>query len=70
MAYSVLKRLLIGRPLASREFRRWWQQFLHNQTALWLKARLLFREGTVVTSVPAHVLDSGGTKTAIPTTTR
>jgi amino acid transporter len=50
--------------------RRWWQQLLHNQTALWLKARLLFREGTVVTSVPAHVLDSGGTKTAIPTPER
>ena len=35
--------------------RRWWQQLLHNQTALWLKARLLFREGTVVTSVPVLV---------------
>jgi amino acid transporter len=50
--------------------RRWWQQLLHNQTALWLKARLLFREGTVVTSVPAHVLDGGRTKTAIPTPKR
>jgi amino acid transporter len=47
---------------------RWWQQLLHNQTALWLKARLLFREGTVVTSVPAHVLESGRAKTAVPTT--
>jgi len=46
--------------------RRWWQQLLHNQTALWLKARLLFREGTVVTSVPAHVLESGRARTAIP----
>jgi len=33
----------------------WWEQFLHNQTALFLKARLLFRTGTVVTSVPVHV---------------
>jgi amino acid transporter len=49
--------------------RRWWQQLLHNQTALWLKARLLFREGTVVTSVPAHVLGSGRARTAVPTTT-
>ena len=47
--------------------RRWWQQLLHNQTALWLKARLLFREGTVVTSVPAHVLESGSTRTPVPT---
>jgi hypothetical protein len=33
----------------------WWEQLLHNQTALFLKARLLFRRGTVVTSVPTHV---------------
>jgi amino acid transporter len=33
----------------------WWEQLLHNQSALWLKARLLFRDGTVVTSVPSHV---------------
>ncbi|MDP9020526.1 MAG: DNA-binding protein, partial [Actinomycetota bacterium] len=30
-------------------------QFLHNQSALLLKARLLFRRNTVVTSVPFHV---------------
>ena len=35
--------------------RRWWEQLLHNQTALFLKGRLLFRPGTVVTSVPYHV---------------
>ena len=46
--------------------RRWWQQLLHNQTALWLKARLLFREGTVVTSVPAHVLGSGRARNRRP----
>src|SRR5439155_13446722 len=34
---------------------RWWEQPLHNQTALALKARLLFRPGTVVVSVPYHV---------------
>ncbi|MGH8999177.1 MAG: APC family permease [Acidimicrobiia bacterium] len=33
----------------------WWEQLLHNQTALFLKGRLLFREGVVVTSVPYHV---------------
>jgi len=33
----------------------WWDQLSHNQSALLLKARLLFREGTVVTSVPTHV---------------
>ena len=30
----------------------WWGQLLHNQSALFLKGRLLFRKGTVVTSVP------------------
>jgi amino acid transporter len=33
----------------------WWGQLLHNQSALLLKARLLFRKGTVVTSVPYHL---------------
>jgi amino acid transporter len=30
----------------------WWEQFLHNQSALRLKARLLFEPGVMVTSVP------------------
>jgi amino acid transporter len=30
----------------------WWQNLLHNQTALRLKARLLFEPGVTVTSVP------------------
>jgi amino acid transporter len=34
---------------------RWWQQLLHNQSALMLKARLLFRRNTVVVSVPYHI---------------
>jgi amino acid transporter len=34
---------------------RWWEHLFHNQTALLLKARLLFRPGTVVTSVPYHL---------------
>jgi hypothetical protein len=33
----------------------WTTQFLHNQTALALKARLLYRPNTVVTSVPVLV---------------
>ena len=33
----------------------WWGQLLHNQSALFLKGRLLFRKGTVVTSVPYHI---------------
>jgi len=32
----------------------WWAQSLHSQTALRLKAALLFRDNTVVTSVPYH----------------
>ena len=35
---------------------KWYQQALHNQTALRLKGALLFREGIVVTSVP-YLLD-------------
>jgi hypothetical protein len=31
---------------------RWWEQLLHNQSALRLKARLLFEQGVMVTSVP------------------
>jgi amino acid transporter len=34
--------------------RRWWEHILHNQSALILKGRLLFRKGIVVTSVPYH----------------
>jgi len=30
----------------------WWQHLLHNQDALMLKGRLLFRKDTVVTSIP------------------
>jgi amino acid transporter len=32
--------------------RRWWQHILHNQTALLVKAALLFRKNTVVADVP------------------
>jgi len=46
--------------------RHWWQQLLHNQTALWLKVRLLFREGTVVTSIPTHVIEHGRIRSPIP----
>lgn len=35
--------------------RHWWGNLLHNQNALLLKGRLLFRKGTVVTSVPYHL---------------
>ena len=33
----------------------WWDHVLHNQSALVLKGRLLFRKNTVVTSVPWHL---------------
>ncbi|HVF49854.1 MAG TPA: APC family permease [Pyrinomonadaceae bacterium] len=35
--------------------RAWWQQLLHNQTALLIKGRLLFHPNIVVTSVPHHL---------------
>ncbi|HLH72298.1 MAG TPA: amino acid permease, partial [Chloroflexota bacterium] len=34
---------------------RWWEHLLHNQTALLLKAALLFRPGVIVASVPYHI---------------
>jgi hypothetical protein len=34
---------------------RWWQNFLHNQTALALKTMLLFSKNVVVVSVPYHL---------------
>jgi amino acid transporter len=35
--------------------RHWWGNLLHGQSALLLKGRLLFRKGTVVTSLPYHL---------------
>ncbi len=35
---------------------RWWQQLLHNQTALLIKGALLFRRNVVVTDVPYHLV--------------
>jgi amino acid transporter len=34
--------------------RHWWDNFLHNQTALRLKLRLFFRPNTIVADVPYH----------------
>jgi hypothetical protein len=34
---------------------KWWQQLLHNQTALLIKGALLFRRNVVVTDVPYHL---------------
>ena len=36
---------------------RWWQQLLHNQTALLIKGAMLFRRNVVVTDVPYHLKD-------------
>jgi hypothetical protein len=46
---------VVGRP---------WQHLLHNQTALRLKARLLFEPGVMVTSVPWQLRLPGRTDTA------
>ncbi len=37
---------------------RWWEQLLHNQSALRLKGRLLFTPGVMVTSVPYQLASS------------
>ena len=36
----------------------WWEQLLHNQSALRLKGRLLFTPGVMVTSVPWQLSSS------------
>ena len=41
---------------------RWWEQLLHNQTALRLKSRLLFTPGVMVTSVPYQLTSAGRAK--------
>lgn len=39
---------------------RWWEQVLHNQSALRLKARLLFLPGVMVCAVPWQLVSSEG----------
>jgi hypothetical protein len=49
----------------------WWEHLLHNQSALRLKARLLFRSGVMVTSVPWQLRSAEQTvarDTAMPST--
>jgi hypothetical protein len=41
---------------------RWWEYFLHNQTALRLKAALFFRPGIVVINMPLHLQDRLNTR--------
>ncbi|REE71626.1 amino acid/polyamine/organocation transporter (APC superfamily) [Rhodococcus wratislaviensis] len=41
----------------------WWEQILHNQSALRLKSRLLFQPGVMVTSVPWQLNSSEKAKT-------
>ncbi|WP_327683909.1 APC family permease [Kitasatospora sp. NBC_00458] len=38
---------------------RWWEHLLHNQSALWLKSRLLFTSGVMVISVPWQLTSAG-----------
>jgi amino acid transporter len=44
----------------------WWEQLLHNQSALRLKGRLLFMPGVMVTSVPWQLTSSERLKTFQP----
>jgi hypothetical protein len=44
----------------------WWEQILHNQSALRLKGRLLFMPGVMVTSVPWQLTSSERVKTLQP----
>ena len=45
---------------------RWWEQLLHNQTALRLKGRLLFMPGVMVTSVPTSCARAGRARSGWP----
>ena len=45
---------------------RWWEQLLHNQSALRLKARLLFQPGVMVVSVPFQLQSSRRHMPAVP----
>ena len=40
----------------------WWEQLLHNQTALLIRTRLHFMTGVMVTSVPYQLKSSGRAK--------
>ncbi len=46
----------------------WWEQILHNQSALRLKGRLLFQPGVMVTSVPWQLVSSERVKARRPET--
>ena len=35
--------------------RHWWEHFLHNKTALFIRTAFLFRPNVVVTAVPFHL---------------
>ena len=40
----------------------WWEQLLHNQTALLIRTRLHFMQGVMVTSVPYQLASSDARK--------
>ena len=44
----------------------WWEQLLHNQSALRLKSRLLFTPGVMVVSVPWQLISSEKVKEKNP----
>ena len=52
--------------LSSVEYAHWWEQVLHNQSALRLKGRLLFMPGVMVTSVPWQLNSSERVNTFQP----
>ncbi|WP_306334085.1 APC family permease [Streptomyces sp. KL118A] len=44
----------------------WWENLLHNQSALWLKSRLLFTSGVMVISVPWQLESSARADRPVP----
>ena len=47
--------------------RRWWEHFLHNKTALYIRTAFLFKPNVVVTAVPFHLGTPRGCATASTT---
>jgi amino acid transporter len=53
------RRIVVTCVLPDFQVSHWYQQPLHNQTALLIKGMLLFERGVVTTSVPYQLLDEG-----------
>ncbi|GHG50171.1 hypothetical protein [Streptomyces griseocarneus] len=56
--HSTSPRDVVGVFIPEYVVGHWWEHLLHNESALWLKSRLLFTPGVMVTSVPLQLTSS------------